>query len=77
MKIVFTGACESFTRKELEKILNEAGITMQKQIAKSTDFLVLANKNTRTNKAIKAKEWKIPIMIYDDFFLEYIPEYFI
>jgi len=77
MKIVFTGACEEFTRAELEKLLEDSGITLQKQVSGKTDILVLANKNSGTRKAQKARKLGIPIMLYKDFFMEYIPEYFI
>jgi NAD-dependent DNA ligase len=77
MNIVFTGACEQFTRAELEKLLEDSGITLQKQVSGKTDILVLADKNSGTRKTEKARKLGIPVMLYEDFFLEYIPEYFI
>lgn len=69
-KIVFTGKCEKYNRKELTNILKDQGYDVQKNINKQTQVLLLADINSSSSKAKKARDMGITILTYDGFFSE-------
>jgi len=70
LNIVFTGACEQYTRKELEKILKDKGYNIQSGVNKTTNMLLTDDPDSNSSKTKKAKELGVKIVTYGEFFDE-------
>lgn len=66
MHVVVTGTFPNYDRAEIEELIRRAGGTMQRNITKKTDFLVVANNPGRT-KLYKARENGIREITADEF----------
>jgi DNA polymerase-3 subunit epsilon len=53
---------ERITRELAEKVATEAGLEVRSTVTKKLDLLVVADPDTQSLKAKKAREYKIPIM---------------
>lgn len=67
LKVVCTGKCEQYGRKELEKLLADKGIEMQGGVGKDTDYVVTDDVNSNSGKMKKAKQLGIQIKTYNEF----------
>jgi DNA ligase (NAD+) len=68
--IVFTGKCEKYGRKELEKVLEDAGFNVQSGINKDTQILLCEDPNSGSSKVKKAEKFGTQVMTYIQFFEE-------
>jgi len=73
--VVFTGKIESFdpegkryTRKYLQKLVQEHGGLTPNSISKDVDYLVVADPSTTSSKAVKARRFGINIIDEKQFF---------
>lgn len=71
----FTGKIESvdengdrYTRKKLEKIVEETGNIVAKSVTKTLDYLVVADPNSTSSKVKKAKKDGIKVISEEEFF---------
>lgn len=67
-KILFTGKCEQYGRKELTKLLTDLGFTVVSSINKDTDILLTDDVNSNSSKTKKAQKHGTKIISYLDFF---------
>jgi NAD-dependent DNA ligase len=68
-KLLFTGD-GPFPRIVLTAILKRNGAIIQSSVTKDTEILVLADRNSSSNKANKARKYGIKMMLYSDVFRE-------
>ncbi|NMB14846.1 MAG: NAD-dependent DNA ligase LigA, partial [Gallicola sp.] len=64
-KFVLTGSLKSYTRKELEDIITNAGGKTSSSVSKNTDF-VIAGENAGS-KLAKAQELGVPVISEEEF----------
>jgi len=65
--ICFTGKSPK-PRKEMMKIANRAGATVSNSITKKVTILVMADINSSSNKAVKARSMGIQLITPETFF---------
>lgn len=63
---VITGTL-SVPRKELVKIINENGGKVQSAVSSTTDYLILNDVNSKSSKAVKARDLEKPIITEEQF----------
>lgn len=63
----FTQSCPDYGRKELCKIVEDAGGEVEKSVKKGVSFLVLADESKATAKVTAAKKNSTNIITYDEF----------
>jgi NAD-dependent DNA ligase len=68
-KVLFTGKGE-YSRDALTSILKRNGAVVKSSITKDLDLLILADLNSTSNKAKKARKWGIKMVTYKDVFGE-------
>ena len=66
-KIVMTKVRDKYIIEQLEKV----GATLENNISKNTDILIVKSYDDVSNKVNKAKEMKLPIFTPADFVKEY------
>ncbi len=66
-KVLFTGT-GPFSRSTLTAVLKRNGAIVQDNIRKDTEVLILADLNSDSNKAKKARKWGVPMVTYEDVF---------
>lgn len=69
-KVVFTGACSQYGRKELTNVLEEKGFEVQSSLKKDTDILLCETLDSSSSKMKKAKDNGTKVIVYADFFQE-------
>lgn len=68
-KVLFTGK-GPFSRETLTAVLKRNGALVQDNIRKDTELLILADLDSDSNKAKKARKWGIKLIKYEDVFKE-------
>jgi DNA ligase (NAD+) len=66
LKLVFTGSLEDLTRKEAQRLVEEAGGRAVSSVSSNTDYVV-AGENPGNNKINAAEENNVPIISPEDF----------
>jgi len=75
--VVFTGACEHYTRNEITALLKEYGYHVQSAVNGKTQLLITNDPNSSSSKAQKARKLGIKIVTYQEFLEKKFPEFLI
>ncbi len=72
LSVCFTGVTpgpsgEPITREEAERLASEAGLFVARNVTKKLDLLVVADPETRSTKAVKARQYSTRIMAAEVF----------
>lgn len=67
MEVVFTGASPERPRDELEDLARARGLVPKNNVTRTTDVVVAVDPESRSGKAMKAREYGIPIVAMDEF----------
>ena len=64
---VVTGKFNKYSRKEIEKMIEEQGGKLASSVSKNTDYLLNNDVTSNSSKNLKAKQLNIPIMSEEEF----------
>lgn len=70
--IIVTGILRRYSRKDIEKIIQDLGGRNETKVSYSTSFLVVTDKmklsGRATSKMVSAKRWGVPVVSEDDLY---------